>query len=253
SSSTTTSKKLSFRYSIQNIPAPLATQKSFYSHLISLGLHQIDSLKVNYNKSALLVLSRQLTPNQISTLQAGFPGSKIQFKLLNPTRLLPQIEPKPITFSIVVRDVSSDIEPQDVISALNNFHIQKVWRIISAKTNKPTPLMRIVTPDKTAIDTLLSNGLSLFGHVHPCEPSHPPKPAPLQCAKCFTFGHSFSQCPNKPICPTCPDNHRSKPCPSAVSNPKCPKCQGNHPAWSRDCPQFIKPSQMTPETPVVPS
>nr|XP_008201458.1 PREDICTED: LINE-1 retrotransposable element ORF2 protein [Tribolium castaneum] len=102
SSSTTTSKKLSFRYSIQNIPAPLATQKSFYSHLISLGLHQIDSLKVNYNKSALLVLSRQLTPNQISTLQAGFPGSKIQFKLLNPTRLLPQIEPKPITFSIVV-------------------------------------------------------------------------------------------------------------------------------------------------------
>ena len=53
-----------FKYSVQNIPARLATQKKFFTFLTThLLVKNIEVLKVNYNKSALLITGSELPPN----------------------------------------------------------------------------------------------------------------------------------------------------------------------------------------------
>lgn len=54
---------------------------------------------------------------------------------------------------IIVQGVSSDIGSQNISDVYTSF---KAWRIISARTNKPT-FFRILTPNKMLIDNLVTN------------------------------------------------------------------------------------------------
>ncbi|KAJ3641869.1 hypothetical protein Zmor_028339, partial [Zophobas morio] len=141
-------------------------------------------------------------------------------------------------FSIVIKDVDQDIEERDIVIRAPHLKVHKMWRIISRKTNKPTLLIRLISDDVITINTLLTDGIVLFGRLHRCEPSNAPPPTPVQCSKCFTLGHQASECSQKPICPRCTGTHAPNKCPK--EDPECPFCKGPHPAWSRKCPEFLK-------------
>ncbi|RZB39233.1 hypothetical protein BDFB_011469 [Asbolus verrucosus] len=112
-----------------------------------------------------------------------------------------------ITPKVVIKNVDSDITINDIEENSKYLTITKMWRITSRKTGKPTPLIRIITHQKNTIDHLLIHGITLFGRTYYAEPSNPPIPTPVQCSRCFQFGNVLADCPNKPICPKCPNSH----------------------------------------------
>jgi hypothetical protein len=76
------------------------------------------------------------------------------------------------------------------------------------KTNQFTPLIRVKTSETATIDTLITQGITLFGRHHKCETSHTSPPIPVQCSRCF----------NRPICPTCPNQHPQINAPLNIPN-----------------------------------
>ncbi|KAH0809408.1 hypothetical protein GEV33_013383 [Tenebrio molitor] len=144
--------------------------------------------------------------------------------------------------------VGHDITPEDVIAA-TSLKIIKAWRITSKKNDRPTTLIRITITERESLDALLLKGINLFGRNYECEASHPPAPTPVQCAKCFQFGHELAACLNKQVCPQCPNSHPPNKCPE--KDPICTSCKGSHPAWSRTCP-ILKEITITDDTPVLP-
>ncbi|KAF9040121.1 hypothetical protein BJ165DRAFT_1321117, partial [Panaeolus papilionaceus] len=75
-------------------------------------------------------------------------------------------------------------------------------------------------------------------HDTHCCPERSSKDA-LRCLNCQEFDHIAANCPNKTICGTCGENHRTKGC-TKTSSPWCVSCQNRkHSSWSRKCPVFI--------------
>ncbi|KAJ3641909.1 hypothetical protein Zmor_028379 [Zophobas morio] len=240
-----------YKYTIQNIPQKFATQKQLYAVLIThLALKDVETLKVNFNKSALLITRSELPANFEARLRVACLDNKVTINIINrPKKSLAPAKKAPF-FSIVIRDVDLDIEERDILEIAPHLKIHKMWRIVSKKTNKPTPLIRVISADVSTIDGLLTDGIVLFGRLHRCEPSNAPPPTPVQCSKCFTLGHQASECSQKPICPRCTETHAPNKCPKEV--PECPFCKGPHPAWSRKCPEFLKLT-VTDETQTLPT
>ena len=75
------------------------------------------------------------------------------------------------------------------------------------------------------------------------------KKRPMQCHNCKKYGHPIKWCQNKKrVCGFCTaDSHHEASCPvkDDSTNHKCPNCQGNHTAWSTDCPVYIKQLTLT--------
>ena len=64
-----------------------------------------------------------------------------------------------------------------------------------------------------------------------------------QCFKCFKYGHIAAQCIAHQRCGYCAKIHGSEECPSKDSpDKKCAACGGNHTAWSKTCPEYVKES-----------
>ncbi|XP_045762974.1 uncharacterized protein LOC123865785 [Maniola jurtina] len=58
-----------------------------------------------------------------------------------------------------------------------------------------------------------------------------------QCTKCWRFGHSKNNCPNKKIvCPKCTGNHDN----CETTNFKCVNCSGPHWSLNKSCPIYKK-------------
>jgi len=58
-----------------------------------------------------------------------------------------------------------------------------------------------------------------------------------RCMRCNRYGHVVPQCPNDEICGHCASKeHGTKECHSMIR--KCCLCDGEHKAWSPDCPHF---------------
>lgn len=69
-------------------------------------------------------------------------------------------------------------------------------------------------------------------------PVEPFIPNPLRCFNCQKFGHGKNTCSHKTVCARCskPD-HAEADC---TAEPICANCAGPHPAFSKDCPEWIK-------------
>ena len=67
-----------YKYTIQNIPQKFATQKQLYAVLIThLALKDVDTLKVNFNRSALLITRSELPANFEARLRVACLDSKV--------------------------------------------------------------------------------------------------------------------------------------------------------------------------------
>ena len=65
-------------------------------------------------------------------------------------------------------------------------------------------------------------------------------PNPLRCYSCQVFGHHENKCGRHPVCCICGEPEHCEP--SGVCNKpsKCVNCSGDHPANSKQCPQWEK-------------
>ena len=67
-------------------------------------------------------------------------------------------------------------------------------------------------------------------------------PNPLRCFKCQRFGHHQERCKQLPRCARCgQEGHPDTSCTNAT---KCCNCDGDHPAFSRDCPHWKKEKEI---------
>ena len=63
-------------------------------------------------------------------------------------------------------------------------------------------------------------------------------PNPLRCFKCQKFGHSQNNCKGQKVCARCATpGHDATDC---TSPHKCTNCSGDHSAFSKECPSWIK-------------
>lgn len=72
---------------------------------------------------------------------------------------------------------------------------------------------------------------------------------PVQCFKCWKWGHTQQYCRSTPLCPRCGTKAHGEggrdgeaQCPTYTDEIpfRCPVCGGRHPAWSRECPEKSK-------------
>ncbi|KAG1649840.1 RNA-directed DNA polymerase from mobile element jockey [Nymphon striatum] len=67
-------------------------------------------------------------------------------------------------------------------------------------------------------------------------------PNPLRCFKCQKFGHHQTSCKGEAACGKCGGaNHSDDGCENASL---CLNCKGNHPSFSRECPNFLLEKQV---------
>lgn len=105
-------------------------------------------------------------------------------------------------------------------------------------------MVRVLTPDQIAINTLLQSGAFIYRRRYRVEPSRTQPPLPLRCEKCQQYNnHSTERCPNDPKCGYCAENHQTKACPNQSNPPKCSQCNSPHPTFSYKCQGRPKPDE----------
>jgi hypothetical protein len=68
-------------------------------------------------------------------------------------------------------------------------------------------------------------------------------PNPLRCYNCQKFGHGKSTCSRKAVCAKCSqEGHTDTDC---GNHQKCANCCGDHAAYSKECPTWIKQRTIT--------
>lgn len=235
-------------FHVDNLPPKYSTQQSFYGLLTQLAI-PFDDLKVYRGAKATIISTNPCVKTKIRELADLLKEIKITFYApKGKERQTPRSSP---TFSVVVRGVDMDIGPREFTDALERLGYSATgqWRIISRRTNEHTTLVRIITRDPSTLDYMLTHGIRLYGRVFRCEPSLSPGPVPLQCSRCYKFGHQTTHC-NAPFsCPRCGQQH------SPSTNCKteetiCLNCSGKHPAYSAKCPnrpkEVSKPEDVAP-------
>ena len=68
-------------------------------------------------------------------------------------------------------------------------------------------------------------------------------PNPLRCYNCQHYGHGKATCNHKAVCAQCSqEGHQDTEC---KNPPHCANCNGNHSAYSKDCPEWTKQKEIT--------
>ena len=126
-----------------------------------------------------------------------------------------------------------DCSNEEILDALSSEGVTHVKHIMSKRETS-------VLPTNTFILT--------FGKPTPPKyirvaylniPVEPFVPNPLRCFNCQKFGHGQSNCSHNPVCARCGlQGHKDNDCPAP--QPKCANCYGDHPAYSRQCPEWTK-------------
>ena len=65
-------------------------------------------------------------------------------------------------------------------------------------------------------------------------------PNPIRCYSCQVFGHHKSKCGRHPVCCNCSEPEHCGPSGVCDKPAKCVNCSGDHPANSKQCPQWEK-------------
>ncbi|XP_064456600.1 uncharacterized protein LOC135367290 [Ornithodoros turicata] len=125
-----------------------------------------------------------------------------------------------------------DCSNSEVEEGLKDQGVVKTQRIVIRRDGKEIPTKHIVLSFQLhKLPTDIKAGY-INCPVRPCVPN------PRRCFKCQRFGHGSQVCRGRTTCPKCADtdqNHTAKTCQNKI---KCANCSGNHPVYSRSCPQW---------------
>jgi hypothetical protein len=87
-------------------------------------------VRVNYNKTALLITNTPLAPNFLKTLQVAANSTSINYAPINRKTAGSLSVPKKPTFSVVIRDVPQDISADDIATLCPSLSILKACRLL---------------------------------------------------------------------------------------------------------------------------
>ena len=118
---------------------------------------------------------------------------------------------------------------EEILENLQNQGVAKVERCQRTKGGLKVPTHTLfLTFNKTTLPehvTIVYQRIKVKLYV----------PKPLQCYKCYKFGHPSSKCKGKQVCGRCGYDDHVGACPHP---PLCPNCKGEHAPNSKTCPKY---------------
>ena len=148
-----------------------------------------------------------------------------------------------ITHQVIIKNLDTEVTEDEVkeMLQLQELPFVDVKRIRSRQRNAPTEMMRLILKDDAKKRLLLKNGIFLdqmhFKCVQAKEDTE--KKLVFQCWNCQQWNdHKTFECKNKVKCVLCAGEHRKSECTKEKSEAHCTNCQGNHAAWSTECPTY---------------
>ena len=227
---------------VSNLPTKFAKIEHFSKALLA-HKPDLDILDCKRGTHGLIVKpGDQKTMNALLAIPAHvFDGVSVNSRVLGqrPTgRENPKKAPA-LPTSIVLRAFPRDFCTEELRSHLRieGVGFKYCERIVSALTDKPTPLVRLILNSHDEAKRIVDEGLRYLYLKLEAEWSNTP-PQVLQCFNCQGFGHSAGGCPNPRRCVRCGEAHPHSECTTPRTQPKCANCTADHPACARSCPAF---------------
>ena len=125
-----------------------------------------------------------------------------------------------------------DCSDEEVLEALHHEGVTQLKHIHTKKNGTTIPTNTFVVTFNKSVLPKSVKAAYLQIAVEPFIPN------PLRCFNCQKFGHGTSSCNHKPVCVRCGvEDHCETDC---HEQPRCINCSGPHPAFSRDCPEWIR-------------
>ena len=131
------------------------------------------------------------------------------------------------------RDCSDD----EILDALRSQGVTSVKHINSNKNGVLEPTNTVIlTFNKPTAPSFVKAAYQKIS-VEPFIPN------PLRCYNCQKFGHGKSTCNRHAVCARCcKEGHQDAEC---HDPPHCANCSGDHPSYSKECPEWIKQKEIT--------
>jgi Associated with zinc fingers len=151
------------------------------------------------------------------------------------------------SIQVAIRGIPIGTTNEEIAEDLieKGFTPSDVFRMISAKTKKPIPIIKARLPasQKSVYEIRQLCHISVV--VEPLNI----KPQVPQCHRCQKFWHTKNFCHGHHRCVKCGQLHDSATCEKSKGTPaKCANCEGDHTASYRGCPAFPKlPKKPSPQ------
>jgi len=206
---------------IENI---LKSQTNLFT-IQAQDVHTFNQLLTNFPKTAF-----STDPNNIAiyiprTIRQVFETEKIAF----------------------LKHVDQEITDKEIEEALfeSNFAFEKVQRIMLKKDNRSTKSVKIIFSDRSNRDTLVRSGLNIGFLKFQAERALPSN-KPLQCFRCWGYGHTSKYCHREELCRKCAEHHSSTTCSNQLI--KCANCSLAHEANNVNCPKHVEQKEKIQKT-----
>jgi len=113
--------------------------------------------------------------------------------------------------------------------------VSEARRLTNHNTGKPTQIVKVLCADQFA-DVLLSSKLTINNKTCSVEKERHIKV--IRCYNCQRYGHLAKFCANSRCCDLCGEHHSVYD--KCQKDIYCVNCSGGHPAFSQQCPVYIK-------------
>ena len=129
-----------------------------------------------------------------------------------------------------------DCSDEELLDEIKHEGVTHVKHIFTTKNGSkvPTNTFILTFSKPTAPKTIKASYLSI--------PVEPFIPNPLRCFNCQKFGHGRNTCNRKAVCAQCGDDAHGDDCHKQSC---CTNCGGPHPAFSKECPEWITQRAIT--------
>lgn len=127
----------------------------------------------------------------------------------------------------LVRGVDASLDPSEVLDLFSVAGAVSVYRCSRIIENRKSPTESVIV---TFAGTVRPTEIKAWPLIYRVEPL---SPRPLQCLKCWRYGHTIKGCRSVTRCRLCGENHDSTECKSQEEN--CCLCNEAHPADYSNC------------------
>lgn len=136
----------------------------------------------------------------------------------------------------LVRGVDTSLSPAEVLDIFSPAGVISVYRCTRQVDNTKVPTETVIA---TFAGTNRPSEIKAWPLIYRVEAL---APRPLQCSKCWRYGHSVNGCRSDTRCRICGAEHSADECQSG--NESCCLCKANHSADDSNCPARSKELQV---------
>lgn len=149
------------------------------------------------------------------------------------------------THAFLLRGIDGDITSEEIKQSIEESYSIKVLNVYQLRNTTRNNYM-VITDNSIFLRFLNTNVKYVCYTKITWERFHNRSPV-IQCRRCQQWGHSTANCRSQATCTKCSDKHWTKDCTKVKKdeetthqNIKCANCQGNHLAFSKNCPVYQK-------------